>query len=285
MKDPFVTFVPTINGGGMEIAMDCEKVVQTLSNVVNKLKQENQVDNVIIKNDIFKILEKHCIVLYYPVADEDNRGFHTKRAVNNEMKDFVYINTAKPLAEQVFTAAHELGHVWDVKGKVLEELPECEDYVTKKEEKIINRFAAELLMPKKVFRKTFYEHLKDADFVHKPITLKDFVRIIVMQMNDFMVPYEAVKRRLLETEMITEEVALSLDKHNSEIELLVMSFSKEQNTLLDQATRKKTIPGLRKLWEKVEAEKCLDEYRISKIKKDFDLDTVSSPDEVVTITG
>jgi len=58
VKDPFVTFVPTINGGGMEIAMDCEKVVQTLSNVVNKLKQENQVDNVIIKNDIFKILEK-----------------------------------------------------------------------------------------------------------------------------------------------------------------------------------------------------------------------------------
>ena len=264
--------------------MDFLQVVKKLPNVIDKLQKENQVDNMIIKNDIFKILEKHCIVLYYPVADEENRGFHTKRAVNNEMKDFVYINTAKPLAEQVFTAAHELGHVWDVKGKVLEELPECEAYVTREEEKIINRFAAELLMPKPVFRKTFYAHLKDAGFTHKPIKLKDFVRLIVMQMNDFMVPYEAVKRRLLETEVITEKVALSLEKHNSEIELLVTAFSKEQNTMLDQATGKKTIPGLRELWEQVEVEKCLDEYRISKIKKDFNLDTVSSPDEAVTIT-
>ena len=38
----------------------------------------------------------------------------------SKLEDFVYINTAKPIIEQVFTAAHELGHIMlhtEIKGE------------------------------------------------------------------------------------------------------------------------------------------------------------------------
>ena len=41
-----------------------------------------------------------------------------KKIVKNELRDFVYINTAKPIAEQIFAAAHEFGHICEVADKV-----------------------------------------------------------------------------------------------------------------------------------------------------------------------
>ena len=57
----------------------------------------------------------------------------------------MYINTAKTIAEQVFAAAHELGHVWGVATQVWELAGEHGVLESKIEERIINRFAAELL--------------------------------------------------------------------------------------------------------------------------------------------
>ena len=61
----------------------------------------------------------------------------------------MYINTARTVAEQVFAAAHELGHVWGVAAQVWEQAGEQGEVESKNEERIINRFAAELLMPTK----------------------------------------------------------------------------------------------------------------------------------------
>ncbi len=103
--------------------MDWNKINSLIPEVVKSVRKEYIVNNAIIKDDIFKILEKHCIVVYYPIADETkNRGFHIKRFLEGKLTDFVYINTAKTTAEQVFAAAHELGHVWDVACKVWEKL-------------------------------------------------------------------------------------------------------------------------------------------------------------------
>ena len=41
-----------------------------------------------------------------------------KKIVKNELRDFVYINTAKPIAEQIFATAHEFGHICEVADKV-----------------------------------------------------------------------------------------------------------------------------------------------------------------------
>ena len=92
--------------------MNWEKIMEQNPIAIEKVRRDYVLNNMVIRDDIFGILEKHCTVVYYPIENEINCGFHTKRFVKDRLGDFVYINTAKPVAEQVFAAVHELGHVW-----------------------------------------------------------------------------------------------------------------------------------------------------------------------------
>ena len=126
--------------------MDWEKIVEQIPTVIEKVRTDYVLNNMIIKDDIFGILENHCTVVYYPIENEINCGFHTKRFVKDKLEDFVYINTAKTVAEQVFAAAHELGHA------ILTPTSPCyfySDYTFFKKSKPeieANTFAAELLI-------------------------------------------------------------------------------------------------------------------------------------------
>lgn len=251
--------------------MDWTKIVGQIPTVIEKVRTDYVLNNMIIKDDIFGILEKHCTVIYYPIEKEKNCGFHTKRFVKNELEDFVYINTAKTVAEQVFTAAHELGHVWGVAAQVWKQAGEQGILESAIEEQIINRFAAELLMPTKEFRKTFFSHMEKWGFDSNKLRLVDLVRVMVLQMNDYMVSYESVRKRTVETEIITPEIGGILLKNKENILPLVNAFSKDQNTMSDRVTAKKTIPGLRNLLETAEKREKLSVYTISKIKRDFDI--------------
>ena len=263
--------------------MDWKEIYDAIPHVVEELKRDYVLQNTIIRNDIFNILEKHCTVVYYPLPEEKNCGFHTKRFVTDHLEDFVYINTAKKLPEQVFTAAHELGHVWGVVDKIKEKTSDCGEVSKKEEEQIINRFAAELLMPALQFRKTFYFHLKELCSDFSDFSLETLIKIIVMQMNDYMVPYEAVRRRLVETDILTERNGILLEQNEKSILTLVDIFSKDLNTMLDNVTGKKTIPGLRDLLENIEKNELLDIYTIRKIKNDFDISDVTVSEDVLNI--
>ena len=255
--------------------MDWEQIVEAIPAVIAQIRTDYILNNNTIRDDIFGILEKYCHVIYYPLENEKNCGFHTKRFLNGKLEDFVYINTAKPIADQVFAAAHELGHVWGVAEKVCAKTSTCGPLTEQEEELIINRFAAELLMPEDEFKKTFHAHMKELHLDPTRITLEDLIRVIVMQMNDFMVPYESVRRRLIETGIITSGVGSILDSNQTIIYPLIKAYSKDVNTMLDKITGKKTIPGLRSLIEYVENNNLLDQYTICKIKKDFDIDDVN----------
>lgn len=195
----------------------------------------------------------------------------------------MYINTAKSVAEQVFAAAHELGHVWGVAAQVWELAGEQGALENKTEERIINRFAAELLMPAKEFRKTFLVHMEKLGLDSSKLRLVDLIRVMVLQMNDYMVPYESVRRRIIETKIITQKVGEILLKNGEAILPLVNAFSKDQNTMLDRVTAKKTIPGLRNLLETVEKSGELSIYAINRIKRDFDIDDIKGADDIVEI--
>ena len=264
--------------------MDWEKIVEQIPTVIEKFRTDYVLNNMIIKDDIFGILEKHCTVVYYPIENEINCGFHTKRFVKDKLEDFVYINTAKTVAEQVFAAAHELGHVWGVATQVWELAGEQGTLESKTEERIINRFAAELLMPTKEFRKTFLAHMEKLGLDTNKLRLVDLIRIMVLQMNDYMVPYESVRRRVVETKIITQELGEALLKNEEAILPLVNAFSKDQNTMLDRVTAKKTIPGLRNLLETAEKSGELSIYTINKIKRDFDIDDISGTEDIVEIS-
>lgn len=264
--------------------MDWEKIVRQIPSVIEKVRTDYVLNNMIIRDDIFGILEKYCNVIYYPMEGEKNCGFHTKRFVKDKLEDFVYINTAKPVADQVFTAAHELGHVWGVAAKVWRQAGEKGEPETTAEENIINRFAAELLMPTEEFRKTFQAHMREAACENDKLMVVELVHIMVQQMNDYMVPYESVRRRMIETNIISPKVGRILREREDLILRLVQAFSKDQNTMLDRVTAKKTIPGMRRLLEAAENSGELSVYTISRIKKDFDMEDISAADEIVEIS-
>lgn len=264
--------------------MNWEKIVEQIPTVIETVRTDYILNNKIIKDDIFGILEKHCIVVYYPIENESNCGFHTRRFVKDKLEDFVYINTAKTVAEQVFTAAHELGHVWRVVEQVWKLAGEQGNVDNKIEEQIINRFAAELLMPAKEFRKTFLAHMKKLSLDANNLRLVDLIRVMVLQMNDYMVPYESVRRRAIETMIITQELGENLLRNEKNIMPLIRAFSKDQNTMLDRVTAKKTILGLRNMLETVEKSGELSNYTIYRIKRDFDIDDINETDDIVEIS-
>lgn len=251
--------------------MEWNKIEEVIRNIILDIKKECIIQNTAIRDDIFGILENYCTVIYYPLPDEKNRGFHIKKIVKNKLEDFVYINTDKPIAEQIFAAAHEFGHIWSVAEKVWKEIQYEGLPSEEEEEDITNRFAAELLMPAKEFRIVFLAHMKELGIKAGNVRLEDVVRVIVLQMNDFMVPYEAVRRRLVETKIMTLEAANSLLTKETEILQMVSIYTKDQNTYLGKGTGVKTIPGLRALLENAESEERIDEYLLNKIKKDFDI--------------
>ena len=256
--------------------MEWDRIVDAIRKVIKELRNPDETDNVkisnkVIRDDIFGILERHCSVIYYPLDNEKNCGFHTRRFVNGKLKHFVYINTAQPLSKQVFAAAHELGHVWGVAERVRVLLNQEKSWSQEEEERIINRFAAELLMPSEEFVDAFMKHVYELNLDAPQIQFVDMVRLMVMQMNDFMVPCEAVRRRLVELDIISKESGDCLENHMDIVEELVTAYAKEQNTTLDTKTMKKTIPGLRNLIEETEQNNKVSPYVLAQIKADFDI--------------
>ena len=130
--------------------MERKVVVEAIKKIILDIKEKCIIKNTAIRDSIFGILENECTVIYYPLENEKNRGFHIKKIVKNELKDFVYINTAKPIAEQIFAAAHEFGHIWEVADKVWKILGYEGKPTEEEEEDITDWFAAELLMPEEI---------------------------------------------------------------------------------------------------------------------------------------
>lgn len=171
----------------------------------NALEAENGVHlNAILREDIFPLLDRFCTVVYFPTDDKENNGFHVSYPFRDKMIHFVYINTAQYREKQIFTAAHELGHIWEL-GQYLEQMCCCvidAEYC----ERIMNRFAAELLMPEKIFDDYAHLAIQTAKKTEK-LTIGEMLQAITAMMNEFFVPYKAVVYRLYEQEIISESVA------------------------------------------------------------------------------
>ena len=250
--------------------MNQDRVAEALRSIIKEIRENRIIDNIAIKGDIFMILENSCTVIYYPIPKEKTRGFHIKRIVNDKLEDFVYINTDKPMAEQVFGAAHEYGHILNVARRVWELLGYENIPTEEEEEEITNLFAAELLMPHEAFRTAFFAHMKELNIKSGKVKVEEVVQIMVLLMNDFLVPYESVRKRFVETKIMNKESASVLESVENEILQLVVVLTNDQNTYLGKGTDVKTIPGIRELIEIAEENNTVDIYLLNKIKKDFD---------------
>ena len=251
-----------------------DDVFNEIRNISEVIKKDSIIKNTAIRDGIFGILENRCNVIYYPIPNEKNRGFHIKRIVNDKLEDFVYINTDKPVSEQIFAAAHEFGHICEVADRVWRDLDLEGKPTVEEEEKITDWFAAEFLMPTNEFRNIFFAHVKELDVKNNMIRLDGLIQIIVLIMNDFMVPYESVRRRLVETKIINKKDAdlLILDK---DIAKIVGLYTKDKNTYMENDTGVKTISGIRTLIENAENKSDIDIGLVNKIKKDFEIEDMT----------
>ena len=136
------------------------RVVKLIREFIREKREEKQIVNAVIRDDVFSVLDNECNVLYYNLDDEIE-GCHILKPVNGKMEQFVFINTSKIVQEQVWTAAHELGHVWNVDQYVKEKSPECIENC----KKIVGRFVAEFLMPEQIFGREVDSKLSELQFL------------------------------------------------------------------------------------------------------------------------
>lgn len=252
--------------------------------VVNKIQEEVEIIvdkygivNKIVRNDIFEILEKLCVVLRFPLDDdEEANGIHVIRCIKGEDRDFVFINTSNSIEKQVYTAAHELGHVWKIDEKVLSQITEkCDS------EDIINRFAAELLMPKIIFIRAFALKCSELGIEAGQVEEKQLIDVVIFLMNTFMVPYKAIVYRIEEVGIIDSDNRIKLEQCEEKYSEYLHEAAKAndyQNIL--KTDKQKSMSDLYNMLAEAEVNELLSDNKIRYVRELFDYN-----DSVVDYNG
>lgn len=268
----------------MEKLLFTDEMVELIRKFINeRLNSDDLKDrfqNRILKDEVLDILDLYCTVIYYPYDHESNHGFHINDIPDSKGKyqHFVYINTAQCMDRQVFTAAHELGHIWKVDEYIQKA---CNISIDDSQaEAIINRFAAELLMPKDIFINFFNYAYKERLINEDTITIQGALEIIVVLMNTFMVPFKSVVLRFAELKIFDDSVinlfqgkdSISSDKINNDISDIIDNYGYEK---LKWKSKRKFISGLSELLEEAEKMGNINQVKITELRNRFEIKTPS----------
>ena len=254
-----------------------EEIKCFIEKIFEKDRLRDFFPNALLREDVLELLDKYCTVIYYPLKGESNNGFRIKEIpfADGSQQDFVFINTAQAMEKQVFTAAHELGHIWNVDDYIVEKLglPQTQE----QREMVVNRFAAILLMPKDIFTVSARGALDElADSESKSIRVIDLLKVIAILMNQFFVPMKSVVLRLVELGFIKNQAADMLlgyrDIPIQEVEDLVEVIITELGFVkLLKPSNKKWIEGLSEKLDIAERHSLVSQNKINLLRKKFDL--------------
>lgn len=195
--------------------------------------------NAPIGDYIFDILKNECILVEWPEDKQlDLDGFSTDKVINGHLETIVYINSAKNKEKQNFCAAHELGHLHELDTQLKDLFPD--DVLTHSNiEDVMNRFAAELMMPDRDFKIRSDKLYQDC-FVNKgdrkKLFVKKLLRAIIDLMDFYYVPYKSVVLRLREVEVIPDALCRVL---------LTYEETESGKNLIDAIIKKRGITRLR----------------------------------------
>ncbi len=265
------------------LPLEVEKIIiDFIKDKFEKDSLSSVFQNPLLREEMLDLLDRYCTVIYFPVDDTDNNGFRLKEMpfANGTRQDFVFINTAQTMEKQVFTAAHELGHIWNVDEFVINNYPLPD--TAEMREHIINRFAAILLMPAEKFGVSVRTVL--AEFLEKEkrsITYANLLRMIAILMNQFFAPMKAVVLRLVELNFFHEDIAtfmfgnsdIPFDVLANRIHALCVEYG---YTNLLKPTKKKWIAGLAQKLDIAEQKNLLAPNKIRVMREKFELSPISS---------
>ena len=160
--------------------------------------------------DLFKDCERFGYkVLRYPLGDTADLGFALIR--DNDI--VIFTNTCSRLSREIFTLAHEIGHI---NLHIGTDMPFIDDSITisgrsvNEKEQEANYFAACLLMPDDEVDK--FLDLKITDFSENGLSAMDIARI----MSEFNVSFDMALNRLENLGKITAGEKLKLDNERNE---------------------------------------------------------------------
>lgn len=266
----------------LEVSVLKEEYVAIIKNRVQEILAELEYHDIVIRDDIFKLLRKKSKVIFYPLDEEmDLDGFHVAKYMKDELTAFVYINSAKNFEKCIFCAAHELGHIYELEKDIEKEFPNVQ-FSTKEIDDIMNRFAAEMLMPQEVFHDKFRElwRLNTVGIVE----LKNghLLKTIVALMDYFYVPYKSVVRRLWEIEFLTDMGREKFEKvEEQEPESVDLYIYEGKYTRLRHPSRHKSFEELPEYLTRAQDIHIISRRKSNTIRDEFEIDVTLLEDKVV----
>ncbi|MCF0114841.1 MAG: ImmA/IrrE family metallo-endopeptidase [Erysipelotrichaceae bacterium] len=194
--------------------------------------------NNIIQDDIFNIVENYVTrhempfeLLRYPIHDPNLSAFTFVR----EGRMFVVVNSALPLAQQIFATAHELYHIYCYFERSDNSLLQVFSFLETKdidgmftlEDLEANAFAGMLLAPK--------DRLEEQSAIYHLSYKNPSIQLVLKVMDIFGIPYKATVLRLFEEDKIDKKTAIKLleisdDEINKQIEVTGKSERWKGNT-------------------------------------------------------
>ncbi len=186
--------------------------------------------------DLFKECEGlDYKLLRYPIGENADLGFVMKR----DDDIIIFINTSSRLSRQIFTLAHEIGHIM---LHLNDGQPFIDNHVTiagrsnNEKEQEANYFAACLLMPSGEVDR--FIDLELPDFEKDGLAGMDIARM----MSEFHVSYDVVLNRLEYLGKIDSNKKLSLDTERTEKRVGNLLRSIGGNARLNTAGKEIDIP-------------------------------------------
>lgn len=258
------------------------QVVSVIQEFITQKKKEKGIVNEVIRDDVFAILKSECIVLYYALDDSKIEGCHVIKPLNGKMEQFVFINTTKAVQEQTWTAAHELGHVWKVDSYVKEKLNQH----SLDSEDLVNRFAAELLLPMDIFKKELEGKLKEYGYRGPQMSENMMVRLVTYLMNYFCTPYKAIIRRFIELGYVEENSeARFLAGFEKQIDLYKRLIVENQYTRLETVNRAYSMGSMEQGICILEENEIYSDKKIERLRQMFHLERTEIKGESYNFEG
>ena len=259
-----------------------DQVVSVIREFITSQKKEKNIVNEIVRDDVFGILGTECVVLYYALDDSNVEGCHVIKPVNGRMEQFVFINTTKAVQEQTWTAAHELGHVWKVDSYVKKKLNQYD----LNSEDLVNRFAAELLLPEIIFQKELENKLKEYNYKGPQISAEMMVRLVTYLMNYFCTPYKSIIRRFIELGYVEETAEEKFLKgFEEENDLYKRLIVENQYTRLETVNKACSMGSIEHDINLLECNGVYSDKKVAHLRKLFHLERTEVKEESYNFGG
>lgn len=175
-------------------------------------------------------------LIRYPLDENGILGFTQKR----EGDVIIVTNSSSRLSREIFTLAHEIGHVllhMEKQDSYMEDIGTIDDISGSKKEQEANWFAAYLLMPDDVVNKYF--DLEIAEENQKKLSAYDIAGI----MTSFGVSFEMTLNRLMELGKIDSQGKARLDNDRNMLRVGNLLKSISGNSRLNEASNEMRLPG------------------------------------------